>query len=198
MGGPEGSHGPGPPGGWAPARACGSPGCLGHSCVGVRGARGAAVLSQARRPPAQLTFPPTAAQTAPGPSQPCPTGPAEPGIAASGTFLWEAGRCRRSGEDGEERTHSVRLVAGAREQGWNRPRPGALVLPPPGSAASGPRVTHRLSPVPPSSPTPTVGAGGGCGTLLIPAFCESSQEEPQPRPAPGGQCDQRQQLGRSV
>ncbi|CAM9839838.1 unnamed protein product [Rangifer tarandus platyrhynchus] len=133
MGGPEGSHGPGPPGGWAPARACGSPGCLGHSCVGVRGARGAAVLSQARRPPAQLTFPPTAAQTAPGPSQPCPTGPAEPGIAASGTFLWEAGRCRRSGEDGEgapaqPQTQPPALLAPGPSCS---PRP-ALLLPAPG------------------------------------------------------------------
>lgn len=31
-----------------------------------------------------------AAQTTPGPSPPCPMGPAEPGVTASRTFLWEA------------------------------------------------------------------------------------------------------------
>lgn len=69
---------------------------------------GAAVPS-----PPWLPFPPTAAQTTPGPSQPCPTGPAKPGIVASGTFLWEAGRCHRSGEDGEgRRSQPVSLLPG--------------------------------------------------------------------------------------
>lgn len=43
-----------------------------------------------------------AAQTTPGPSPPCPTGPAEPGVTASRTFLWEAAgaAASRSGKTG--------------------------------------------------------------------------------------------------